>query len=171
MPPWRSAVGGRHAETAGQNDEMPFRMGIQMTDKAAFADARASAARLWQIHVRFRRSLTDTEAAELERRTLHEPDFARELFEHLHVLSAVLTSCANEEDAEFDARDKPFLEGPAAEDGLFASLTRFVLVNEAGGMIEWMQRIDLHGGAQRARSRLAAMMAAAPTGLHAPTLH
>lgn len=151
--------------------KMPSRKEIQMTNKAAFADARASAAHLWQIHVRFRKSLTDREAAELERRTLYEPDFARELFEHLHVLSDVLTSCAKEEDVEFGARDKPFLDGPAAEDGLFASLTRFVLVSEAVGMLEWMQRIEPNGAAERARCRLAAMMAAAKGELHTPTLH
>jgi hypothetical protein len=142
-----------------------------MTKNIAFSDARASAAHLWQIHLRFRDSLTEREAADLERRTLREPDFARELFEHLHALSNALTSCARADDAEFEAHDKPFLAGAAVDDGLFASLTRFMLTAEADAMIGWMRRIDPDGEADRTRRRIQAMLAGAPSALAAPTLH
>jgi hypothetical protein len=142
-----------------------------MTRNIAFADARASAAHLWQIHLRFRNWLTEGEAADLERRTLSEPDFARELFEHLHALSNALISCAREDDAEFEARDKPFLEGAAVDDRLFASLTRFMLTSEAASMIDWMRRFDPDGEAERARGRVDAMLSGAPAALAAPTVH
>lgn len=142
-----------------------------MGKNITFADARASAARLWQIHLRFRQSLTVGEAADLERRTLSEPDFARELFEHLHVLSDTLTSCAREDDAEFEARDKTFLEGASADDALFASMTRFILTAEAGAMIDWMRRFDPDGEAERAQLRVAGMLNGAAAATAAPALH
>ncbi len=142
-----------------------------MYQNTAFAKARASAARLWEIHVRFRQSLMADEAADLERRIVSEPDFARELFEHLLALSDALVSCAREDDAEFDARDKPFLEGAAVDDELFASMTRFVLTSEAESMLEWMRRLDAEGAADKARRRIAALLAEAPHALASPILH
>jgi hypothetical protein len=142
-----------------------------MTPNAVFAEARASAAHLWQVHLRFRASLSTLETLELERRTIFEPDFARELFEHLYCLSGALTSCARQDDAEFDACDKPFLDDRAVDDRLFASLTRFVLVFEAHILIEWVRLSDCENMAQRARSRIDSMLASASSELTSPTLH
>lgn len=142
-----------------------------MTSDVAFAEARASAARLWKIHLRFRDSLTEAEASDLRRRTLGEPDFARELFEHLHALSDALTSCAREDEAEFQARDNPFLQGSAVDDSLFANMTRFVLTSEAASMIAWMRRFDCGGDADRALERVKAMLSQAHPELSALTYH